>query len=38
MKLSVLALAGAMLAPTFALQAAPMIAAPDRDSLVQERM
>lgn len=36
MKLPVLALAGAMLVPTFAVQAAPMIAVPDRGSLVQE--
>jgi len=36
MKLSVPALAGAILASMPAVQAAPMMAAPDRDSLVQE--
>lgn len=36
MKLFVLALAGAMLAPMAAVRAAPIIAVPDRGSLVQE--
>ncbi|RWA80551.1 hypothetical protein [Mesorhizobium sp.] len=35
MRLSILALAGAMLAPMAAAQAAPMMAVPDRGSLVQ---